>query len=458
MNSQMKTMLAIGSALIALPFASHAQHGHLNAGAIGQNQGDPLLWANGDAFIASSGYVKTLTFTNDGRFANYYEGGITPTALPTTSDNGGPDAQASAPGSFLQLGIVKATGPIGGSFGFWEVGSTTPTLSLLSGDTSEQLFPLSEGDGSAGSDPFGHIHGRRFTTTKPGVYTAWFRAFDTSSNGTGGGPVHAPSEALPVRFLAGEPTLLNQVPMGGGMVHVNIQYADHGAGPHLHVHIDTGTPALTPLAVSQPDIQFAPAMPWFEQLDPSLEGQAFNRQYGFLLDPTSEPLPTGHKVWIRRLSASPELKVYNYRQTPPAWDPMFGTAGSPDLFQWSMTMFHPAYAVPATATGPFTATYEAILVDELDQPTDVTEEFTLTWNVAPGLNIGTLTVEPGEIHVPVTVPATWNGYSFRLERTGDFKTWSLVDEQTPAGPGTIDLHDDAPSPDHGIYRVRPSTP
>lgn len=458
MKPKFKSLFVLGGALFALPFASSAQHGHLNVGATGRNQGDQLIWANGADFIASSGYVKPLVAATDGRFAGYFEGGITFTALPLTSDNGGPDPQAPAAGSFEEFAIVKAAGPIGGQFGFWESGSTAPTHSLLSGDTSEQLFPLSEGDGSAGSDPFGHIHGRRFTTTKAGVYTAWFKAFDTSVNGANGGPIHTPSEALPIRFLAGEPALLDQVPMGGGMVHVNIQYADHGAGPHLHVHLDTGTPALTPLAVSQPDQQFAPAMPWFEQLDPSLQGQAFNRQYGFLLDPTSEPLPTGHKIWIRQLSASPELKVYTYRQTPPAWDPMFGTDGSADLFQWSMTMFHPAYAAPATAAGPFTATYEALVVDDLDQPTGVTEEFTLTWNVTPGLQMAAPTVEPGMIHVPVTVPATWNGYSYRLERTGDFKSWTVVDEHTPAGPGNIDLHDDAPSPDHGIYRVRPTTP
>lgn len=107
---------------------------------------------------------------------------------------------------------------------------------MLPGDISGQLFPLSESDGSPESDPYGHIHGRRFTATKPGVYTAWFRAFDTSVNGANGGPIHAPSEALPIRFLAGTPTLLDQVPMGGGMVHVNIQYAGHDGG-HLLVHV-----------------------------------------------------------------------------------------------------------------------------------------------------------------------------------------------------------------------------
>lgn len=457
MKLTLKSLFVIGGALLVLPSTSSAQHGHLNAGATGQVQGDQTIWANGADFIASSGYVKALNFASEGRFASYYEGGITTTALPTTEANAGPDPDASAPGSFLQFSIIKAAGPVGGSFGFWEAGTTEPTLTLLPGDTSGQLFPLSEGNGAPGSDPFGHIHGRRFTTTKPGVYTAWFQVFDTSANGANGGPIHTPSEPLPIRFLAGTPTLLDQVPMGGGMVHVNIQYAEHDGG-HFHLHIDTGAPVLTPLAISQQDTQFAPVSPWFEQLDPSLQGQAFNRQYGFLIDPASDPLPTGHKIWIRQLSASPELKVYNYRQSPAEWTPMFGTDGSTNLFKWGMTMFHPAYAVPANATGPFSATYEAILVDDQDEPTAITEEFTLTWNVAPGLAMGSPTVESDMIHVPVSVPATWTGYTYRLERTGDFKTWTLVDELTPVSAGDIDLHDDDPSPDHGIYRVRPHLP
>lgn len=126
MKLTFKLSLLLGGALFALPLASQAQHGHLNAGAVGHNQGDQLIWANGTDFIASSGYVKTLTFTNDGRFAGYHEGGITPTALPATANTGGPDPQASAPGSLLQFAIVKATGPIGGSFGFWEHDATSP--------------------------------------------------------------------------------------------------------------------------------------------------------------------------------------------------------------------------------------------------------------------------------------------------------------------------------------------
>jgi hypothetical protein len=180
-----------------------AQHGHLNAGAAGTNQNERVIWANGADFIASSWYVKTLNYTNGGRFAGYYEGGITPTALPATLEHGGPDPDAAAFGSYLQFRMSCLEGPEGGAFGFWETGATSPSISLAPGQASTNLWRLSESDGSPGADPFGHIHGRRFTATKAGIYKVSFTAVDTSTNGTGGGAIHTPSEELPIWFQAG---------------------------------------------------------------------------------------------------------------------------------------------------------------------------------------------------------------------------------------------------------------
>ena len=181
----------------------HAQHGHLNAGAAGTNQNDRVIWANGADFIASSGYVKTLNYADEGRFAGYYEGGITPTALPATLETGGPDPDASAFGSYLQFRMSCLEGPVGGAFGFWESGTTSPGISLAPGQASTNLWRLSENDGAPGADPFGHIHGRRFTATRPGIYKVGFTAVDTSTNGAGGGAIHTPSEELPIWFQAG---------------------------------------------------------------------------------------------------------------------------------------------------------------------------------------------------------------------------------------------------------------
>jgi len=202
MNSRSTRILSLAW-LLATCWSLRAQHAHLNAGAVSTNQDGRLFFANGGDFASDSGYVKTLTHTNGGNYAGYFQGNITLTALPTTAANAGPDPEASAPGSFLQAQLASVSGPAGGSFSFWEAGATTPTISLQSGATGTNLFALSSGDGSPGSDPFGHVHGRRFTATLPGIYEVGFRLFDTSTNGAGGGPIQSPSGVLRVYFQAG---------------------------------------------------------------------------------------------------------------------------------------------------------------------------------------------------------------------------------------------------------------
>jgi hypothetical protein len=188
---------------IAAPGSLRAQHGHLNAGALGINQGDPLIWANGADFTTSSGYVKTLDYTNAGPYTGYYQQNITLTALPATAAHAGPDPQASAPGSFLRARMKCLTAPPGGSFAFWENRATTPTIALGAGEAATNAWDLSESDGSPGSDPYGHIHGRRFTANRPGLYQIAFQAIDGSTNGAGGGPIHPPSAQLSIWFQAG---------------------------------------------------------------------------------------------------------------------------------------------------------------------------------------------------------------------------------------------------------------
>jgi hypothetical protein len=39
--------------------------------------------------------------------------------------------------------------------------------------------------------------------SKPGVYIVTIRAFDTSTNGVGGGPVHTPSDPIDIYFEGG---------------------------------------------------------------------------------------------------------------------------------------------------------------------------------------------------------------------------------------------------------------
>jgi len=183
-----------------------AQHGHLNVGATGTNQNDQLIWANGAIFAANSGFVRTMSYTNAGRFSNTYNQNISVTALAQTTANGGPVANAPALGSFIVAEIVSVKGPQAGAFQFWETNSQAgaPGLSVPSGTTAGTFqFDLSDklnGAGTAGSDPFGHIHSRRMGITKPGRYTVGFRAIDISTNGQNGGPIHRPTEVLEINF------------------------------------------------------------------------------------------------------------------------------------------------------------------------------------------------------------------------------------------------------------------
>jgi hypothetical protein len=190
--------------------ALRAQHVHINAGAISATQDAQLFFPNGYVYDTNAGYDVYLPFTNSGSFANLYQGaGVTFTALASTPDNGGPAFGHAADGAFLQLQCVSMSGPSDGEFGVWmqdagNPGSNHLLFSLPVGaNNGTNLLALSENDGSPGSDPYGHIHGRTFTATMPGLYTLGCRIVDTSTNGAGGGPIHAPSEIYYCYFQAG---------------------------------------------------------------------------------------------------------------------------------------------------------------------------------------------------------------------------------------------------------------
>lgn len=107
-------------------------------------------------------------------------------------------------GAEVKIELVSVEGSRGGEFGFWEQGSSEPTVSIAAGERGNQRWHLSENAGVVGSDPFGHVHGRWFTVTMPGSYTVTFRLHDDSINRPDGGAIHHPSEPLEIRFIAGD--------------------------------------------------------------------------------------------------------------------------------------------------------------------------------------------------------------------------------------------------------------
>lgn len=183
-------------AFVVCPLVSRsfAQDNHLYIGATVSSQ---INFYNGADFSTDNNYVNTLTWTNAGPYGGYYVGNITFTALS------GFDPEPAAPGSVIYAQLLSVEGPPGSAFAFWERGATAPTISLSAGTSGTNLFKVSENDGSPGSDPYGHVHGRRFTATAPGIYTVTFRALDLSTNGPGGGPIQTPSDPLKIFFQAG---------------------------------------------------------------------------------------------------------------------------------------------------------------------------------------------------------------------------------------------------------------
>lgn len=149
--------------------------------------------------------------------------------------------------------------------------------------------------------------------------------------------------------------------MQGGMVMPMVSYrAMHDM---LHVMMDPTVPQLTPLLVSHPADQFGPGDPWFDHLDPSRQGLAFSRRYGFVMDTSTDPLPEGKSLWIRKVSGSSGLGFYRYRNTEPkAWEPIFGTGASSAAMRWDGMMFHPGVTAPA-GTNEYVARFEVYLAD-----------------------------------------------------------------------------------------------
>ncbi|MFO1512169.1 MAG: hypothetical protein U1F83_04520 [Verrucomicrobiota bacterium] len=203
----MTTVALLGLGAFALPSFGDT---HIFSGALGTNQNDKLFFSNGSAFDANLGnYSFPQILRTNGLNAGYYRGDVlTFTALAGTLANGGPITNHAAFGSRLAVQVVSVDGPPGGSFAFWEgdgesdLGVITFSVPVGTTDGTNYLV-VSENNGELGADPYGHIHGREFTTSLPGTYTVGFRVIDLSTNGLNGGPIQAPSDMLPVRFQAG---------------------------------------------------------------------------------------------------------------------------------------------------------------------------------------------------------------------------------------------------------------
>lgn len=148
--------------------------------------------------------------------------------------------------------------------------------------------------------------------------------------------------------------------MGGGQV-------GQGAAPMKHADITfDGTNLAVQIDDTVPTPQFRALDPPYE-FDPTsswsvLTGKAYNFQYGW--NPGGFiTLPPGGWIWIEQLSATPGLEIYQRPPATPAYDPIFGTNGSPVHWRWSGAMTHNAYAVLNPTQSSYEATYRVYIGD-----------------------------------------------------------------------------------------------
>jgi hypothetical protein len=196
--------------------SARAQHAHIYAGVQVQAPGQPLSFHNGNLWDTSSygGYAGSpacifLEINLPDLYPGLYQTATTFSALPATIFHAGPSPNAATLGTYIEMQVVSLAGPSGATLKVWdeniEPGQPTLLFSVPVGTTDgTNRFNLSEGDpADPTSDPYGHIHGRRFTLDKPGLYTVGLQLVDTSSNGPGGGPIHPPSAVRSFYLQAG---------------------------------------------------------------------------------------------------------------------------------------------------------------------------------------------------------------------------------------------------------------
>lgn len=230
-------------------------HEHLAAGANSTTPGSPLIFVNASDYATYSGYAFGLDAGDPGSpyFGWYYTGDLVFVALAATPAYGGPEPLAAALGSHIEVILESLQGPAGGTLGFWEtqqngVDSTNLTWTVPVGLTNgTNHIVVSETDGSPGSDPYGHIHGRIYSVDKPGLYLAGFRFVDTSTNGPGGGPIQSPSDRFYL-YLQGGVTISGIAKATNG---ISLTFAapsnlpDTGTAPATNYQIES-TPKLAP--------------------------------------------------------------------------------------------------------------------------------------------------------------------------------------------------------------------
>jgi len=231
--------------------------------------------------------------------------------------------------------------------------------------------------------------------------------------------------AIPARA-----TVLTTVPMQGGMLMPEVSYHAGTDSATVDLSLITEIAQLTPLLVSNPLDSFNPADPWFDCLDPSRQGLAFSRRYGFDVATGSDLLPFNRQLWIRKLAGSPDLGIYDYRpnSNPKRWTPVFGTAGSSTASYWSGTMWHVGVTAPP-GTNTYTATFEVYVVNTdtmLEVPGSSSGPFVLDWTDVPDDRPPLTITAPAPGQLRLAWPASATNWTLVCASNANPSSWSAV--------------------------------
>jgi hypothetical protein len=253
---------------------------------------------------------------------------------------------------------------------------------------------------------------------------------------------------LPGFLLGHIPVLggvLTTVPMQGGMLMPEVTY--HADSDRVTVDLSgIGlTAQLTPLLISNPQDTFDPADPWFEFLDPSRQGLAFSRRYGFEMNPNTDLLPWDRELWIRKISGSLNLDIYDYNSStePKRWTPILGTAGSSNAVYWSGLMWHVGITAPP-GTHNYSATFEVYVVNATtgqEVPGSSSGPFVLQWtSVSDGRPQLSITAQ-GTDEILLSWPASATNWTLVTSTNIGSGNWTPMNAEQVVftGPTSADL-------------------
>lgn len=119
-----------------------------------------------------------------------------------------------------------------------------------------------------------------------------------------------------------------------------------------------------------------------------LNGTGYNAQFGWLANGFVS-IPPGSGVFVRELTGSPWLDVYSES----GFEPILGTDGSDNLWQWDGTMTHNWYATEVQGT--HRVEYEVFVGDALGNPLDGWVSGTIGLEFQYGRPIRTIGEAPG---------------------------------------------------------------